>query len=146
MSNSSLVEMPIAAQETTPPGANRALRQTQMNVRMDAALKAGGDAALAQAGYSPSAAVRALWAFAAAHASAPQEISAFLESAESSAKDEASIRAAHRLALVDEGPRAITSFERRFSVNAPTAFDEHEDYDDLLFDALTERMYERGTL
>lgn len=146
MPNSSLAEIPVVAQSTTPPVTNRASQQAQMNMRIDAALKAGGDAALAQAGYTPSAAVRALWEFAAAHAAAPQEISALLESAGASAKDTASNRAAHRLALVDEGPRAIASFKRRFNVSAPVALDKYEDYDDLLFDALTERMRERGTL
>ena len=34
---------------------------TQMNIRMDAALKESGNAALARLGYTPSQAVRALW-------------------------------------------------------------------------------------
>ncbi len=145
MSSPSLVETPIAAQ-SEPPAASRTSHQAQMNVRMDSALKASGDAALAQAGYTPSAAVRALWAFAATHATAPQEITALLDSAESAAKDEADDRAAHRLALVEGGPHAIASFMQRFSAGAPVASNGHEADDDLLFEALTERMRERGTL
>lgn len=145
MSDPSLVETPIAAQ-SEPPAASRTSHQAQMNVRMDSALKASGDAALAQAGYTPSAAVRALWAFAATHATAPQEITALLDSAESAAKDEADDRAAHRLALVEGGPHAIASFMQRFSAGAPVASNGHEADDDLLFEALTERMRERGTL
>lgn len=145
MSSPSLVETPIAAQ-SEPPAASRTSHQTQMNVRMDSALKASGDAALAQAGYTPSAAVRALWAFAATHATTPQEITALLDSAESAAKDEADDRAAHRLALVEGGPHAIASFMQRFSAGAPVASNGHEADDDLLFEALTERMRERGTL
>ena len=38
---------------------------TQMNTRIESDLKAQGDAALAEFGYSPSAAVRLLWGFAA---------------------------------------------------------------------------------
>ena len=145
MSSPSLVETPIAAQ-SEPPAASRTSHQAQMNVRMDSALKASGDAALAQAGYTPSAAVRALWAFAATHATAPQEITALLDSAESAAKVEADDRAAHRLALVEGGPHAIASFMQRFSAGAPVASNGHEADDDLLFEALTERMRERGTL
>lgn len=145
MSSPSLVETPIAAQ-SEPSAASRTSHQAQMNVRMDSALKASGDAALAQAGYTPSAAVRALWAFAATHATAPQEITALLDSAESAAKDEADDRAAHRLALVEGGPHAIASFMQRFSAGAPVASNGHEADDDLLFEALTERMRERGTL
>ena len=145
MSSPSLVETPIAAQ-SEPPAASRTSHQAQMNVRMDSALKASGDAALAQAGYTPSAAVRALWAFAATHATAPQEITALLDSAESAAKDEADNRAAHRLALVEGGSHAIASFMQRFSAGAPVASNGHEADDDLLFEALTERMRERGTL
>ena len=42
-------------------------RQTQMNTRIDAALKEAGDAVLARLGYSPSAAVRGLWQFVVDH-------------------------------------------------------------------------------
>lgn len=42
-------------------------RQTQMNTRIDAELKAAGDAALAHLGYTPSAAVRGLWRFVVDH-------------------------------------------------------------------------------
>lgn len=47
------------------PGTTSApqARQTQMNTRIDAALKEAGDAVLARLGYSPSAAVRGLWQF-----------------------------------------------------------------------------------
>ena len=51
------------------PSANAAptARQTQMNTRIDAELKAAGDAALARLGYPPSAAVRGLWRFVVDH-------------------------------------------------------------------------------
>ena len=44
-----------------------AARQTQMNTRIDAGLKAAGDAVLARLGYTPSAAVRGLWQFVVDH-------------------------------------------------------------------------------
>lgn len=51
------------------PAANAAptARQTQMNTRIDAELKAAGDAALAHLGYTSSAAVRGLWRFVVDH-------------------------------------------------------------------------------
>ena len=51
------------------PAANAtsAARQTQMNMRIDAELKAAGDAALAHLSYTPSAAVRGLWRFVVDH-------------------------------------------------------------------------------
>lgn len=47
------------------PGTTAAsqVRQTQMNTRIDMALREAGDAVLARLGYSPSAAVRGLWQF-----------------------------------------------------------------------------------
>lgn len=56
---------------------------TQMNLRIDAQVKDRGDAALAQAGYTPSRAVRAIWTFAADHAHDPHAIKALLRQAES---------------------------------------------------------------
>ena len=51
------------------PGTTAAsqARQTQMNTRIDIALKEAGDAVLARLGYSPSAAVRGLWQFVVDH-------------------------------------------------------------------------------
>lgn len=42
-------------------------RQTQMNTRIDIALKEAGDAVLARLGYSPSAAVRGFWQYVVDH-------------------------------------------------------------------------------
>lgn len=44
-----------------------AMRQTQMNTRIDVGLKEAGDAVLARLGYTPSAAVRGLWRFVVDH-------------------------------------------------------------------------------
>ena len=135
-----------AAQDLTPSHESRTTRQTQMNVRMDASQKADGDSAVAQAGYTPSSAVRALWAFAATHANTPQDITSLLESAESAAKNESISRITHRMALVEEGPRTVASFARQFKTHPSTSPERRASYDDLLFDALTKRMRERGTL
>lgn len=54
----------------------------QMNLRIDAGVKERGDAALSEAGYSPTQAVRALWTFAAAHAHEPQVVRELLQQVE----------------------------------------------------------------
>ena len=53
----------------------------QMNTRIDAEVKERGDAVLAQAGYSSSQAVRAIWSFAASHAHEPLAVRQFLQQA-----------------------------------------------------------------
>ena len=49
---------------------------TQMNTRIEQDLKQRGDAVLAEAGFSPSEAVRALWKFAVAHEREPKAVTA----------------------------------------------------------------------
>lgn len=51
---------------------------SQVNARIDSALKASGDAGLAAAGYTTTQAIRALWAFAARWAGVPEVISRVL--------------------------------------------------------------------
>lgn len=59
-----------------------AMAGMQMNLRIDAQVKERGDAALAEAGYTPSQAVRAIWTFAAEHAHDPHAIKGLLRQAE----------------------------------------------------------------
>ena len=70
-------------------------RQTQMNTRIDAELKAAGDAALAHLGYTPSAAVRGLWRFVVNHQDDAAAVREVIEPGAASAlSDEASRKAA----------------------------------------------------
>ena len=55
---------------------------TQMNVRIDAALKDAGDEALSSIGFSPTQAVRALWSYAAKRGEQLDEVRRFLTRAE----------------------------------------------------------------
>lgn len=57
----------------------------QINARISPSLKVSGDAALANAGFTPTQAVRALWELAQAHSSSPEELRQLLlpEEAES---------------------------------------------------------------
>ena len=84
------------------------VRQTQMNTRIDAALKEAGDAVLARLGYSPSAAVRGLWQFVVDH----QDDAAFVR--EVIAPDAAG-------ALSDEAARKASAIAGLRSLYAQTA-------------------------
>ena len=73
---------------------------TQMNLRIDAQIKEQGDAALEQAGYSPTQAVRTIWEYAALHAHDPQAVRSLLQQAEAEGVSERNARrAAVRSAL-----------------------------------------------
>lgn len=73
---------------------------TQMNLRIDAQTKERGDAALAQAGYSPTQAVRAIWTFAAAHVHDPQAVKNLLLQAEPESDYERETRKAAKRAVL----------------------------------------------
>ena len=78
------------------PGTTAApqARQTQMNTRIDAALKEAGDAVLARLGYSPSAAVRGLWQFVVGHQDDAASVREVIEPGAASAlSDEAARKA-----------------------------------------------------
>lgn len=75
--------------------AASAARQTQMNTRIDAELKAAGDAVLAHLGYTPSAAVRGLWRFVVDHQDNAAAVREVIEpDAASALSDEASRKVA----------------------------------------------------
>ena len=78
------------------PGTTAAplARQTQMNTRMDAALKEAGDAVLARLGYSPSAAVRGLWQFVVDHQDDAASVRKVIEPGAASALSDESARKA----------------------------------------------------
>ena len=82
----------------------------QVNVRMDAALKQAGDAALGEAGLTPSAAVRALWQKASKRGQDLEEVAQLCASASTAtsaptpAANEALARGPR---IVEEGMRAL---------------------------------------
>ena len=76
----------------------------QLNVRMDAELKASGDAALASLGVTPSEAVRDLWRLAAEHEDRPDTLRALLFPGPADVEQDARVRARERkLALAAAG-------------------------------------------
>lgn len=117
----------------------------QMNTRIDQDLKRRGDAALAQAGFSPSEAVRALWEFAAAHEHEPKTVARVLSIEDLYERKE-------RQRLIDERKNAIrasieSTREAIIKLNiTPEAMKEvAEMSDDELYEQeLIERYKERG--
>lgn len=59
-----------------------ATEYAQVNARMQPELKKKGEAALANAGYTPTQAIRRLYAFASEHASAPDVVTDYVEGAD----------------------------------------------------------------
>ena len=69
-------------------------RLTQMNTRIDAELKAAGDAALSRLGYTPSAAVRGLWRFVVDHQDDAAAVREVIEPDAASAHSDEAVRKA----------------------------------------------------
>lgn len=120
----------------------------QMNTRIDADLKRAGDAALAQAGYTPTQAVRALWTFAARHAGQPNAVReglAFGDEEQDRAAQDAEIQ--RKLAIAE---RASHSFERFLISMGATPEQirslpvDERPYDQLIDEAYEELLAERG--
>lgn len=108
-------------------------RQTQMNTRIDAALKEAGDAVLARLGYSPSAAVRGLWQYMVDHQEDAASVRKVIEPGAASALSDEAARKASAIA----GLRSLyaqTTYELGISgyhsVDLPSWDDLREDWYD----------------
>ena len=119
--------------------------KSQVNARIDAELKAEGDAALAAAGITPTKAVRMLWQLAVRYRDDPEKLLAALDpdaaepSADELAERQRKVEAARRGAnLMKE------FFEERGIELRPDP--EPLSYEELRELALEERMRERGLL
>ena len=111
----------------------------QVNVRIDRDLKKAGDEALALIGFSPSQAVRALWEKAARRGKDLEEVATVLNPAPEAptVSDE-----------LEDDPCApvramILDFYEKHGID-PTVTWDYVDDDEMLEEALYERMVERG--
>ena len=118
---------------------------SQVNVRLDSALKRSGDQALSSIGYTPTRAVRALWTFCgnAAHDTKKlRAIFALLEGgeAENGTQDETRMK----MKRVEEGPLIFENALREMGVEdlAPSGLSDEE----LLEQAYRDKWAERGLL
>lgn len=137
----------MAETASTAGAASAAAGMTQMNVRIDAATKSAGDAALANAGYTPSSAARTLWSYAAAHADSPESIAELLSTAQADADARRAECRREKTRLVQEGPRIVEAFRERVGTAGASAKGAKPrgaaDYDDVLFATMMERAEER---
>ena len=109
----------------------------QMNIRMDSALKASGNAVIAELGYTPSQVVRALWEFATVQGTLPPALTRLLRddrdanTTDGGAPDRAS-----------EGAALVSSFYRQVGIEEPA--DSTIDYDELRQLAAAEQLEKWG--
>lgn len=88
----------------------------QMNIRMDSALKASGNAVIAELGYTPSQVVRALWEFATIQGTLPSALTHLLRDVEDA--DTASRDTPDR---ASEGAALVSSFYQQVGIEEPTS-------------------------
>ena len=113
---------------------------TQLNVRMDAKTKPGGDQALASIGYTPSSVVQAVWRFAERNRhdkKALLELRNLLEPAERNQEKP-------KQSWVQEAPLIYKHLLENMGIeNTPAPLEQTDE--ELLFQAHLEKMAERGT-
>lgn len=115
----------------------------QINARIDADVKALGDQALRNIGYSPTRIIRTVWEFAGRNVNDRAALRSWVESLE----DEAT--RAQRIAdqeawerKLAEGPKIIERAYREMGIENPRPL--NISYKELLEEALVEKMMERG--
>ena len=116
---------------------------TQMNLRIDAQVKERGDTGLAQAGYSPSRAVRTLWEFAAAHVHDPRTVQDLLQQVEMRQDADEQSRIAAKMAVLDEALGLQRQLEALTGLQQGAEVREISDRE-LRAEALFSRWEERG--
>lgn len=116
---------------------------TQMNLRIDAHIKERGDAALAEAGYSPSQAVRVIWEFAASHVYDSAAVKEFLQQAEVRQDPDRDARIKARMDALEQAMNLQQQLEKAIG-STPDALLESCPDKTLRGEALQARWEERG--
>ncbi|MDO4443184.1 MAG: translation repressor RelB [Slackia sp.] len=93
------------------------MQTVQMNVRIDGDIKSSGDRVLANVGYSPSMAVRALWSFLARNEGDEQAIVQVLRSLDSDKDGERERERQRRLAAFERGSHMFEDALERSGVS-----------------------------
>ena len=118
------------------------LEIAQVNARIDASLKAAGDAALAKAGLTPTKAIRALWQRFAELADRPEKIRELVESSDELGPGERAEQE-RKLSLAQEGPMIVSRSLAERGIAVPEGLEELS-YEELRERVLLERLRERG--
>ena len=117
----------------------------QLNVRMDPALKAAGDAGLADIGFSPSEAVRALWTLAARRGKDAMQVKQLLATASSMAAEETAVEEESDVPdVLRRGWNIVPEGMTKLGITLKPRSDTPESYEDMLYEEYLERMRERG--
>ena len=99
---------------------------SQMNVRIDGAIKSAGDAVFESIGYTPTRVVRILWEYAARCQANPEEVQELLKTAERSLTPSAEDERMRKAKLAERGPHVFEDFLEQMGVREPHAFAEDE--------------------
>ncbi len=120
---------------------------TQINVRIDRSLKDAGDAALLDAGVTPSEAIRALWELAVRCKEAPGALRDLLFPKTAEEEDEAARRRAEAVACARAGRSIVADARRAAGIPTEAVLAVASIGDDELYgEALFERYGERWSL
>lgn len=117
---------------------------TQINARISASVKLAGDAALNEAGYTPTQAIRALWEYAGRNRGNEKELRRVFDVLEG--KNDVGSRGsevARRLQIAAEGPLIAERALSEMGIDPAVYSDDAADKD-LLEQALLDKMRERG--
>ena len=115
----------------------------QINARIDANLKVSGDAALAEAGLTPTKAIRAMWGRFSSLADQPEKIKELVSDQQAEPSTTARAERDRKLALAREGSQIVARSLASRGISLPEGFDELP-YDELREQVLLERLHERG--
>ena len=115
----------------------------QINARMDAGLKAAGDAALAKAGLTPTKAIRAMWQRFAELADRPEKIRELMSDPHSVLTPDERTERDRKLALAREGSTIVSRSLAERGMAVPEGY-AGLPYEELREQVLLERLHERG--
>lgn len=116
---------------------------TQMNTRINALLKERGDRALARAGYTPSQAVRSLYAFAVEHENDPEAIATVLSKGSAAQEHAADEELARKRTALDQAARLIEDACKALGIPSPKEIDDRP-YKEFRDEIMDERLREKG--
>lgn len=120
---------------------------SQINARIDSELKTQGDAALERAGFSPTAAIRALWTLAIQLDNQPGALAAILDPDRDKPTEEQLAERARKVKLARAGVRIFDDYLLSHGIDpasVPVNTNPEESYEEALEELLYERLVERG--
>lgn len=115
----------------------------QMNVRLDAELKAKGDGVLERVGLTPTKAVRALWERLASCSDRPEKVTELLMPQERPSDESEDAERFRKLRIAREGAQIVARSLAERGIELSSVTDDTP-YEELRERVLVERLQERG--